>query len=416
MTTVLLTISVMLFPIFGAFLLTIVWIKETKIKRAYSIPIGLFFGVIGYNLFSRNTSDLTRYMEMLHEMSGLRIRDITLNNTSLLYTRDILFYFIAQTGDYWILPFVVGMITYGVVFYVFFDVCNRYEFYKIKNSKYHFVFIGILMLAAYSPFEIINNVRNVLAFVLISFACYRDMVQQKKNFVTLLLYIIPIGLHTSAIILVAVRFVQSWVKRKEKILISLIFLLPILIEGAYNLFSNIRNSNVLIQMIKFVVNKAYWYLNWTEGGWADVVDKSLSNTISRIYCVFFLMFVLIILFLNNETAASIKTKTIKDGFSRYLYIVAVLALGSLNIKTGAYWRFEAVVVLFISVILVPIIVSFPSKKIRYMINILYIGGTVMFLLEIVKFVRNVDMLDFFSGMMLTNVFEILISIVKSFFY
>ena len=93
------------------------------------------------------------------------------------------------------------------MFYVLFDMIERSN-RKFKVSEVFM--LAIISIGIISPYSIIGNVRCVLAYVLISFAIYRDLVQKKRNILTLLLFFLPIYLHSSAIIVVLIRFVSTY--------------------------------------------------------------------------------------------------------------------------------------------------------------------------------------------------------------
>ena len=84
------------------------------------------------------------------------------------------------------------------------------------------------------------------------------------------------------------------------------------------------------------VAKAYYYLNWIEGGWADQVENSTSNIVTRIYGTFFLILMILFYFENRKTEKDPANEKMHD----YLLIISLLSIGTLSIKTGVFWRFE----------------------------------------------------------------------------
>lgn len=81
-------------------------------------------------------------------------------------------------------------------------------------------------------------------------------------------------------------------------------------------------------------------------------------------------------------------------FVVFLYSMMILALGTLVIKTGAYWRFEAVVVLFSPVYLLPLLKS-DSQIIKIGTTgtfIASLGMSLVNLLYIVVYLQPKEML------------------------
>lgn len=86
-------------------------------------------------------------------------------------------------------------------------------------------------------------------------------------------------------------------------------------------------------------SKAYCYLNWNEGGWADEVANSLSNKVVRIYGIFLCMILLMILLSCKYSRGKGKADNgiLDRPMVSYMFLAAVCALGCLSIKTdGAY--------------------------------------------------------------------------------
>ena len=105
---------------------------------------------------------------------------------------------------------IAGCIVYGVAFYI---TCDVAEEYNAQSTIPAVIAIQGCMLPFFS---IISNVRNVTAFSLIVLAVYLDTVKKKRNPVVLILYILPVFIHSSAIILVLLRiWFVAWCKSKS---------------------------------------------------------------------------------------------------------------------------------------------------------------------------------------------------------
>lgn len=339
-----------------------------KNDKYLTIPLALIFAAYGYCItFTHGYEiDLTVYFEQLQDFEIYKsVYPIWIDDDTMLYTRDLLFFIISRTHNVHILPFVVGLCIYGIVFYVFYDILLHC---KIKLSYQKIVMLIVIMIGLYSPFSIIGNVRCIFSFTLILFAVYRDMVQKNRNLLTILLYVIPIGLHTAAISVLIVRILQYFVKYVG-IYISLFALgLPSLITILHDL--NIGG------FVGIFLDKAYFYLNWTEGGFADMVDKSIWSKLDKLFGTIYILTIIVSIFIverNNK-----RNKLFENGMIRFLVFIGVYALGSLYIKTGAFWRYAALFALFSPCIILPLLESKNKKVKKIFIFLFYFSIMTMF--------------------------------------
>lgn len=386
-----------------------VYYNRNTLSKGYAVPFALLYGMMGYSLRFRYDMDLVRYYAVVDRMAGQRLSYILSREQQGQYVQDILFFLVSRTGNNNILGFIVGFCCYLIIFYVFFDVVQRYRNPAKYNCNLHIFMIGFVMVSIVSPMNIISNVRCVFAYLLISLAVYREWIQKKRNIGTWLLYIIPLGLHISAVIVLAMRICTPLLKRFAKLFIFVAILLPLLIEFAYGRINIIGLNDTIFYYIRNVINKAYFYLNWTEGGWADQVKNSRSNMITRIYGVFFLIMMIIFYFTNKKSEKNTASGKMYD----YLYIMSVVALGTLCIVTGVFWRFEAIVVLFSPVILMPIAMK-EGKKNKYLLVIIYLSACVMNIFNVSGFINNIMLHDFFIECINTSIIKIIWELIRGF--
>lgn len=409
----LLFIVSLIYPLFG-FLVVIMnlirdWgkIVEKSLKK-YIFSLALFFGVYGYS-FSFNNSvinDLTNYFDQVLSINVRLLKYLSLD-VDYLYIRDILFYFVNKTGNVHILPFIVGFIIYGIVFYVLFDMVDR------SNKKFNVceVFmLSIISIGVVSPLSIILNVRCILAYVIISFAIYRDLIQKKKDLLTLVMYVLPIFLHSSAIVVLLVRFLSFIVSKLTYISVAIAFLIPTLINIMHSFVNRFSFGPIGI-ILKNAVNKAYYYLYWNEGGWATEIENSISNKLNRfVGALILVLIVLTILKKYVSTKSKSSVNIIELPMIKYLYLISLFALGCLTIKTGAFWRFESIVVLFSPVLIIQLLNVSPNyNKLFY---VLFIISFFMFFLNLVYQIRNLDYVATFVNILTTSGLKILFELLK----
>ena len=403
-------------PILGILMITLniikSWNKEIdkgKIKK-YIFPLAIIFGIFGYSMRFFTENDLTRYFSQLTKYSNQSLNHIILSDTEALYTRDVLFYFVSKTGLDYILPFIVGFITYFIVFYILFDM--------IKNSELNFtgyeVFMLILLCAGFTPaYSVITNIRCVFAYVIMSFAIYRNTIKKKMDIFTLFMYIIPLGLHSSAIILLLIRILSVIFKKLSKLTIIIAIMLPTIIDFAHNYVNNI-NLGFVGSLLKNAINKAYFYLYWNEGGWATQVENSISNYFTKITGTIMICYIIYILLFSKKIKKGRENSSNNNYLNlpmiNYLYYVSIFALGCLSIKTGAFWRFNAVVMMFSPVILIQIFNY--NIKLKNNIGYLYFFIFLVFLANMVFQIRNINFIDTFLNFIKTNGLEIIYYLLK----
>mgnify|MGYP002856506743 CR=1 FL=1 len=391
------------------------WNKEFYIKsKKIFLIFGYIFGVYGYSMsFSSEVeNDLTRYFLQIQELHGLSLSKIFALDTDKLYVKDILFYFVEKTGNVHLLPFIVGFIIYSIVFYILFDTIERSK-RKFRISETFM--LAIIAISILSPYTIISNTRCVLAYVLITFALYRFIVQKKRNLLTLSLYILPIWLHSSSIIVILIGFVCLFINSFSKISLILALSLSTLIDLAH---SNVSKFNIAIigPILTNAINKAYYYLHWTEGGWATEVENSVSSNLNRFVGSIFLILIIILIFKYCKKNKNIEEKKMKkktyfeSKFINYLYFIAIFALGCLSIKTGAFWRFESIVLLFSPVILIYVLENNESFIKYFKLLFLFCFG--MFFVNIIYQMRNMNFSLTMYNYLICNGFKIFIEIIK----
>jgi hypothetical protein len=97
----------------------------------------------------------------------------------------------------------------------------------------------------------------------------------------------------------------------------------------------------------------------------------------------------------------------------YIYLTAICTLGCLSITTGAFWRLEAVVVLFSPVYLIPLM-EHENRWIVAGLKLLFASAAVMFCLGLVIQYRNLDPLGTFASYVLFSGVRVLFGIIKIF--
>lgn len=353
-------------------------------------PLGLISANFGYSMVPSGETDLTRYFDQINDFSASSIFTIFSWDDKNLYLRDILFYYVYHTGDAHILPYIVSFFIYSIVFYVLFDRVTRstMKFTVSDVAKIAIISVGII-----SPYSIIGNIRCVFAFTLISYAVYRDLVQKKRNFFTYILYVIPVGLHISAIVILIFRCLQTIAMYMGRGIIFFAAAIPALIMIAYS-YIDFLSSFVFGSIFSNAITLSYVYL--TDLGELNHVDE-IWEIIGKYYGIVFLLSIVIILYMArfvSDVRNNIREDPFNSPMVAYIYLVLVGALGCLYIVAGAFWRFESIVVLFSVIILIPLL-ELKSRWINYSIQILFCTVTIPIIGNILQLYAGLNLMQTF---------------------
>lgn len=282
--------------------------------------IAIFF--IGYS-FPVLGTDLNTYFGVLDHLTGMDFNSANqyLSNmfSDNLYFRNLIFWLIANSFSFHLLPAISTASVYGISAYIVCDYCSRKRY---EN------YIGLILMVQYAflPLQsIVGNVRNVWAFSLIILATYRDVIQHKRGIITLLIYILPCYLHTSGVLMLLLRLISSIRKFKIVWFLIVLFLSPI-INFLYN------NEGFFPDLIIHSINTAYNYLH--DVGGINVLSTSVYSLLQKVLMfTISLLFIILILLLKEKLSKGEETYV----YFNFLIFVFVLAC---NIFVSAhYWRF-----------------------------------------------------------------------------
>lgn len=377
---------------------------EDYLSPNFAIFVALLFAVYGYNLYTQST-DLHTYIERVQGINGWTLdmvfNNMFFNSQSKLYVTDFLLYIASKSGNPYLLPCMIGFIDYYIIFYIFLDYRNRC---KNKNLL-QLILISIMLIGISTPLSVISNVRCVTAYAIICLAAYRELVQKKKNVLTIVLYILPIWIHTSAIMFLMIRLLVYIIKYIGGFSIVIALFLPNVITFLHNLTNGVMSNNVIITSIVNAVDLAYRYLpeGDTTSAMALQYNSDVVNRFVRTYGTFFILLLIAIIYVQGYIHKNNKLKDEK--IVQFLIVVAIVALSSLTIPTGIFWRYESAVI-FLSPIVLMKTVNDDNKYIRYMTYILLVSGVmaavVMFSLQ----KGWVSTSTIINGLVTTNGFEI----------
>lgn len=285
-----------------------------------SFAMAWIWGIAGYCFVNpKSDPDLVRYLEILKNYDGKTLLESFNLAYDNLYSVDIFFHLVSKLENPQMLPAISVFIFYFILFYVFLD-------YKIKMnvSNKNFIIYILFSLGAISFPVIVNGIRWPIACMVFFLAFYREIVQNKKNVFTLLLYIIPIFMHFSMLVFVVLRL-AVFIRNKKIAVIVTIF--SGLIPNIFNLLSQILplgSSNVIIGQFVYFINRGNMYFQWkdTDSGWAEIVSKSSYYKVESLYYIAITIMFFFIVYLHAKSEKNQEFS--KDNvFVFYLIIITV---------------------------------------------------------------------------------------------
>ena len=326
-------------------------------------------------------TDLTRYLQYVDELKGVSFMEAAVTgrygyrrNYSFVYYCWIL----SNLGLKRLVPAIPVFFIYYVGLYVTCRVGT-----DLKASRRDILTYILILLLTLNFFAVENNVRNVFAFCMIAFAVFRASYLKKKDIWTLLLYVLPIFLHTSAIIFVALRVVVGvlrHIKYHFQSLLAIILLVPFVPEitkGLYGFLVGIKSDNILLKMLLHIVESANTYYTGSGAEWAIAVSQSGSEKLAKLLYTAFAITVVVLILIHYfsrlkekkmvskqhsllETQENNEAKGCESGenvafndiserlslFLDYQFLVGGLTLASVPMVMPEYWRFVSVLITF----------------------------------------------------------------------
>lgn len=319
---------------------------DRKNWRTYIFILALFMSILAYNYEPYNHTDLIRYFDFMRAIKSLPISQALISGIygeTGLYGFTFISWMISKTGDFNLLQMVSTFVTYYIAFRITMIVGENF---KVKN--FHLLLYVLFILTSISFYSVVNNVRNVFAFSIISYAVFRDTYLRKKNVFTFLLYIIPVTLHSSAILLIIIRLFLPLIKKNKLAFISIGLLSSLILSALFPLVFRWPTNNFIILQLRTMVIKGYYYFTDTSSEWGIIAQNSGSILLQKLlYLVISLIFVSLIFFISNKkiheeqiTQFMHKEKPI-ELYNTFVFSLVILSIASVPMITPSYWRFAA---------------------------------------------------------------------------
>lgn len=215
----------------------------------------------------------------------------------------LLLYIFSKTGTYSLISFTVIMIVYFLYTKIIYDIYQKYNI-----SKFLFLLALLTMLAIVNVRFTTSGMRYSLAVSILVFLFYKEIDNGFKLNKSIFYYLVPIFIHSAALIFVALRFIFPWLKDAnfyKKIMVLLSLPIFALLSPLLQLFNIEYFSFLLEKFDSYQKTEIYIKLFSTS----DFINVYLGVLISLLY-----------IFLYHTTFRFQKKLNVKLYFSFVLYI------------------------------------------------------------------------------------------------
>lgn len=328
-------------------------LKEKFCCKTVAFCFALFMAAFAYSYIPYGGTDLIRYFDYVDQLKGLSFGEAIgqgLRGESHLTVFAAMCWLIGKTGDSHLLPAITVFVIYFIGIYV---TCVVAGDMKVSPDVLAMYITFILFCSNF--YAITNNIRNVFSFTIVGFATFRDCYQNKRNLWTLLMYIIPIFIHSSAFVMILLRVVIILTGRLKIVSSLLIIAVKPTVDLAYSLIDSISGSSVIILAIRDVIKRAYMYFNDTNSAWGLVVQNSGSQRAMRYFYIALAVVICInIAVLSKEkvwekVAANVRICNYNVRIKRvvdYAFNIGLMTIACAPMLTPEYWRFASALILF----------------------------------------------------------------------
>lgn len=355
------------------------WTTKSRYKILYCVLLAMAFGIAGYCFKDPATNpDVVRYIQILQNYKGIPLFESFNLVYSNLFSVDIYFHIISMFDDDQLLPALSSFFYYFIIFYIMQDYKSKVT---IKNLDY--IIFTTFVTCATIFCSIVNGIRWPLSFAVFILAVYREIVKEKKNFWTWLLYAISIFSHFSAIVFLIIRLLL-FVKNKKIVLVigALGALVPHIINALSSRFGALATGSGIINQLIYSLNRSNMYFQWNQGEWADIVRNSRYYQMEALY-YYIIVAALILCFVylykkRKKRGINQKFFATEDIFTFYLLVATLI---SFTMSAHTYIRFVTSLILCFTLVVYKFYMECATSAFRIVVNsiLVFLSGIGLFL-------------------------------------
>lgn len=243
-------ITIMLFIVMPFLAVPIIFmgmIVDRKHNWIYGLLLAILLALIAYNFSPSETQDLYRYyVEMKTYYSNISFENYMqemFSNTKILF--KVLQLIIAQTQNYQLLPFTMTLVGYFISFYVILDFSNKYKINPIIA-----IFMILVFILTFYHINFISGLAQYLAISIGFLGFYLEYIKDKNKCIYKVLYILPVFIHASMIIIPLIRVLLKFdFKKTKKVYIISLIIYAFLPNIIYQLLNVLPGMETLAQKI-----------------------------------------------------------------------------------------------------------------------------------------------------------------------
>lgn len=370
-------------------------------RYAWLYIYGIF--IVSYCFVPDHTLDVSRYWEQIDLLRGFTLSEVIAFLKDGLLIENFIFWCFSKVDIPHLLPALSTTIVYGVSIYIIVDVCKRYK-------GYNALFYAVLFQTLLFPYLSIEaNVRNICTFAIGTFAAYRELVQKKRDLITLAGYILPFFMHKTGIIIFIVRLLVIVFKKAVVPAVSIVVLLPSIITLAYNNVNIITiPGSIGIVLRKLIVSSN----NYLIGG-SDYAERLAQGHAYIIKYSTMAVIIVQAILLYRYYKEHLDDDLLE--LAVFTFLLTMVSLATSVFDTPAYWRFAMAGNISFGAFLIYYFgagqVDFKIKGVYFKAGMLILAG-VRFVLEAYRSIPRTDIRATFELLATTNLYTILITFFK----
>ena len=322
--------------------------NDSRHRMAYIFCIAFAFAMFAYSYQAIVETDIVRYWSFIEADGQLGFKEMLVKGRygiargEYLFVINAVFWFFGKIGLPRMVPALSTFIVYYISFYITVRIGSDHE--ARRSALLFYIMFCVVALNFYS---ISNNVRNIMAFQLMSLAVFRDVYEKKRNLWTYILYVLPLFIHTSSVLLLLFRVFLRIEKRIKAVGVAAVVLVKPVLFLLYPLSFKMEGSMAILGR---GIQKGFGYFMDTSSSWGLEVQASGSE---RLFKLLYMLIVIVmcaccVLAEKRKIQTSVLEYGIKDRewrlFNNYVFYIGLAAVACIPMLRPEYWRFAAIMI------------------------------------------------------------------------
>lgn len=304
-------------------------VVDKKNVGVYAFLLALLFAILAYNFKPNELQDLYKYYYLMKNqyfvMSFSEYMTIMFDNNKFLFI--FICYIISKIGNYALLQFFIVLISYFIVFYTILDYA------KIKNINiYKAIFMILVFIGVFYFINFFSGLAQFFGIAIGFLSFYLEYVKGKKRVGYKLLYLLPLFIHSSLIVVPILRLLMCFDFKKIRKYIYIAIGILIIYPSMVFLLIKIFQNNIFLASL---LSKASMYLVDNFKTWNFNYGK-FAMILMVFYCIVYFI-----------TAKQMR-KNIGDKFCDAIQIILLTLLAFIQ-YFDIFTRFSNLAILFMNI-------------------------------------------------------------------